>query len=110
MKPIHTPRPSWDEFRADHDHLFEEARLSAIIVASEAYWEDFLKHGYLDVAEDPEDFTVDELDDESYDALVKLTTAYFESGAPFFVPVALRRDDYVGMTRKFANLSGSTEE
>lgn len=106
MKPIEPSRPEWQDFLESNAHLVEESRLSETILACIEHWEDFLKHGYLDLVDDPNDLIAEDLDDESYDALLKLTTAYFETGAPFFVPIALRRDDYMRLTRTFANLTG----
>jgi hypothetical protein len=59
-------------------------------------------HGYLDHHDDPARFTVDQLSDGEYRALVRLTEAYFAAGYPFFSPLALRRGGADGFQARFA--------
>ncbi len=97
-----TPALTWEGFCAHHAELFARSRLSDLITDSHENWVDFLKHGYLDAVEDPDDFTVEELDEDAYAALRQLTHAYFEMRVPFFVPIALRTEDYMELARRYA--------
>lgn len=91
----------WESFLAAHAETLRASRVPPLIFMSVDHWEDFLSHGYLDAVEDPDDFTVDELDEPAYAALRDLVTAYFDAGAPFFVPVALRSDDYLALSKRY---------
>jgi len=95
-------RIDWERFLADHLELVRRTGLSALILESQDHFDDFLKHGYLDAVEDPEDFTVEDLAVHEYAALRELVDRYFESDTVFFVPVALKRDDYMALAERHA--------
>jgi hypothetical protein len=104
------PIADWDDFVEAQVGRFRKSGLPPAVIASRDHWEDFLSHGYLDRHEDPDDFTVEELDDDRYAILRDLVLAYFRAGFAFFVPIALRPEDYTDMAQEFADLRDRREE
>lgn len=102
MEPTRSELPfDWETFLAAHAETLRASQVPPLIFTSVDHWEDFLSHGYLDAVEDPDDFTVDELDESAYKALRDLVAAYFDAGAPFFVPVALQSNDYLALAKRY---------
>jgi len=94
----------FDDFVRVRASLVRAAGLSPAVLRSREHFESFLRHGYLDLEDDPDDLTSDELGPDAYRALKELTREYFRAGAPFFVPIALRKEDYLELTREFVGL------
>src|SRR5688572_29439816 len=84
---------NWSTFVACNRIVTEAARLPQVVTESINHWDDFLMHGYLDHHHDPTDFTVDQLSDEQYDALLQFVDSYFAGGYEYFTPIALRVED-----------------
>ena len=96
--------PDFDRFLAERADLVRSAGLSPAVLRSRDHFESFLRHGYLDFEDDPDDLTSDELSPDAYAALKELTYAYFRSGAPFFVPIALKKSDYLEIAEAFVGI------
>ena len=96
--------PDWTGFLKANARLIHEAGVPPTVLASRDHWVDFVSHGYLDGHEEPDDFTVEELDEDQYEALKTLIAAYFGAGFEFVVPIALKPSDYMAMTREFGVL------
>jgi hypothetical protein len=91
----------WRAFVDRNQALIEAAGLPLIVIESVDHWEDFLMHGYLDHHDDPAGFSVDQISERQYNALVQLVESYFVSGYDYFTPIALRYKDQLRMYDKF---------
>lgn len=83
----------WSTFVARNRSVVEAAGLPQVVTESIPHWDDFLMHGYLDHDHDPTGFTVDQLSDEQYAALLQFVDSYFAVGYEYFAPMALRVED-----------------
>ena len=92
----------WRQFVEANTHLLTTAGLPAWVTESHDRWADFLMHGHLDHHPDPARFTVDQLSDAEYGAVVRLAEAYFAAGYGFFSPMALRRGGAEQLQARFA--------
>ena len=84
---------NWSTFVARNRRVVEAVGLPQVVTESINHWDDFLMHGYLDHHDDPTGFTVDQLSEEQYTALLQFVDSYFASGYEYFTPVALRDED-----------------
>ena len=84
---------NWSTFVARNRRVVEAAGLPQAVTESINHWDDFLMHGYLDHHDDPAGFTVDQLSDEQYAALLQFVESYFAGGYEYFTPVVLRDED-----------------
>jgi hypothetical protein len=84
---------NWSTFVARNRSAVETVGLPQVVTESIDHWDDFLMHGYLDHHDDPTGFTVDQLSEEQYTALLQFVDGYFASGYEYFTPVALRDED-----------------
>jgi hypothetical protein len=91
----------WNSFVAKNIETIRTAGLPELVTTSIRHWDEFLIHGYLDHHEDPSRFTVDELSEEEYSALVKLVESYFMCGYEYFTPIALRSVDQQILDHRF---------
>ena len=78
---------------AHNNEVIRAAGLPESVINPISRWDDFLMHGYVDHHDDPSRFTVDELSEEQYYALVQLVESYFAFGYEYFTPMALRSED-----------------
>ena len=92
----------WRAFVVAQASLVRAAGLPEAVMASQARWDDFLMHGYLDHHDDPGGFSVAELNGPAYGALRELVGAYFATGGGFFTPFALRPEDQAALRARFA--------
>jgi len=102
--------PTWLEFLKDHVTEVRESGLPPLVFSTPDCWVDLLSHGYLDRHANPDDFTVEELDARQYRVFRDLVFAYFEAGFDFFVPIALKPEDYTRAIREFADLHDRRKE
>ena len=84
---------NWSKFVARNKRFIEAAGLPQVVTESISTWDDFLMHGYLDHHDEPSRFTVDQLSDAQYAALVQAVDSYFVNGYEYFTPKALREED-----------------
>ena len=83
----------WSTFVARNKKVVEAVGLPQVVTESINHWDDFLMHGYLDHHDDPTGFTVDELSEEQYTALLQFVDSYFASGYEYFTLAVLRDED-----------------
>lgn len=99
---------TWRRFLDATSALVGEAGLPSAVTESRERWDDFLMHGYLDHHEDPTNFTVKELNERQYDALVRLVAVYlaafYAEGDRAPTPIALRSSDQDALRARFAAL------
>ena len=81
---------NWSTFVARNRRVVEAVGLPQVVTESINHRDDFLVHGYLDHHDDPTGFTVDQLSEERYTALLQFVDSYFASGYEYFAPTALR--------------------
>ncbi len=91
----------WTTFVARNKNLIYAAGLPEPVTKSIDHWDDFLMHGYLDHHEDPHGFSVDQLSEQQYGAVLQLVESYFVSGYEYFEPVALRSEDSRALNDQF---------
>ncbi len=91
----------WTTFVARNKNLIYAAGLPEPVTRSIDHWDDFLMHGYLDHHEDPHGFSVDQLSEQQYGAVLQLVESYFVSGYEYFEPVALRSEDSRALNDQF---------
>ena len=84
---------NWSTFVARNREVVEAAGLPQLVTDSINHWDDFLMHGYLNHLDDAAVFTVDQLSNEQYAALLQFADSYFASGYEYFTPIALRCED-----------------
>jgi hypothetical protein len=94
-------RRDWRDFVARNRALIDAAGLPLIVVESDEHWNDFLDHGYLDHHDNPTGFTVDQINERQYKALVQLVESYFAAGYDYFTPTALRGKEQRLMNNNF---------
>jgi hypothetical protein len=92
---------NWSAFVTSNTRAIEAAGLPEIVTESIAHWDDFLSHGFIDHHYDPSRFTVDQLSNEQYAALVQLVESYFASGYEYFTPSVLRDEDLQPLEMRF---------
>ena len=97
---------SWVTFVTRNKDLIDKAGLPESVIESIDHWGDFLMHGYLDHHEDARGFSVDQLSEQQYGALLSLVESYFVSGYEFFCPVALRSEDSRALNNRFGEHGG----
>ena len=66
----------WSRFKQDRADLFEESGLPSHVYETEAHFQDFLMHGYLDHHERPCSFRVDHLSGSQKGILRQLVVWY----------------------------------
>ncbi len=93
----------WHTFVAHNREIIERAGLPAVVTESIKLWDDFLKQGRLDHYLFPSWFTVDQLAEEQYAALLKLLDSYFARGYEYFTPVVLRVEDSQKLEMRYRN-------
>ncbi len=84
---------NWSRFVDRNIRVIEAVGLPLLVTESISHWDDFLMHGYLDHHIDASGFTMDQLSDDQYAALLQLVESYFVSGYEYFTPVVLRLED-----------------
>ena len=72
----HRELHEWKQFRLRHRSLFTDSGVPLSICESQAIFDDFLMHGYLDHHPDPSGFTVNELSSSERAALKELVVEY----------------------------------
>lgn len=83
----------WSTFVARNREVIEAAGLPEVVTQSINHWDDILMHGHLDHHLDPTGFSVDQLSEQQYTALLQLVESYFVSGYEYFTPIVLRVED-----------------
>jgi len=83
----------WDRFVTNNKEVIRAAGLPELLTQSIRHWDDFLLHGYLDHHDDPSGFTVREVSEEQYRALLQVVESYFAMGYEYYTPIALRSED-----------------
>jgi hypothetical protein len=94
---------NWATFVTHNRHVIEAAGLPLVVTESIHHWDDFLMHGYLDHHHDPAGFTVDQLSNEQYAALIQLVESYFVRGYEYFTPLALKREEQQLFESRFSS-------
>jgi hypothetical protein len=93
----------WSKFVARNMSVVEEAGLPPVVTESIKLWDDFLIHGYIDHHRYPTDFSVDQLTDEQYTALLQFVDSYFAQGYEYFTPTVLRVEDSKRLELRYRN-------
>ncbi len=83
----------WSTFVARNREVIEAAGLPEVVTQSVYHWDDLLMHGHLDHHPNPAGFTVEQLSEQQYTALLQLVETYFVIGYEYFTPLALRVED-----------------
>ena len=91
----------WSTFVARNREVIEVAGLPKVVTESIDHWDDLLMHGHLDHHLDPTGFTVEQLTEQQYTALLQLVESYFVSGYEYFTPLALRIEDWERLETRY---------
>ena len=93
----------WSTFMTRNRGVIDAAGLPELATQSISHWDDLLMHGHLDHHSDPAGFSVEQLSEEQYAALLQLAESYFASGYEYFTPVALRDEDRERLEMRYRN-------
>jgi hypothetical protein len=91
----------WRAFVVPNQALIDAAGLPLIVMELVDHWEDLLENGFLDHHNDPTGFSVDQINERQYRALVQLVESYFVAGYDYYTPNVLRDVDKRLMNNKF---------
>ena len=91
----------WAKFVARNKALIYAAGLPELVTRSIDRWDDFLMRRYLDDQEGAQGFSVDQLSEQQYGALLQVVESYFEWGYEYFEPEGLRREDRRALNDRF---------
>lgn len=93
----------WQSFYAQNADLIESLDLPSPVIETQAGFEDFLMHGYLDHHDDPTKFTIDGFDPVKMEKFKKLVDRYFAGG--YFDPglMAVGFEERLRLAKKYPN-------
>ena len=93
----------WSTFVTRNRGVIDAAGLPELATQSIRHWDDLLMHGHLDHHSDPAGFSVEQLSEEQYAALLQLVESYFAGGYGYFAPLALRDGDRERLEMRFVS-------
>ena len=96
-----TAEHDWRRFLERNAETIQAAGMPMRVLARISDWDDLLVLGHA--AGEPGGFSIAELDESQYAALVQLVFSYFAAGYEFYEPLALRAEDRDALRARFGD-------